>query len=254
MPLEIDCPACLRKFRVPDSAAGKKIRCPKCQGAIEVPGRAAVAVEDASKPALAAGSGREWYLKDEEGNNYGPVSRAALDQWLTDGRITADCQLLAVGSQQWQWASDVYPELEDEADEEEDESAEPATKVAVDETQPAWSPAGLSIGPAKSAASPAIEMPAPIVTRRAPVTTKPKLPKAPAKGDEDSRSSRSKVVASVLGIFLGSLGTHRFYLGYWGMGLAMLFTLGGCGVWSLIDAVCVILGRVPDADGRPLSD
>jgi hypothetical protein len=38
------------------------------------------------------------------------------------------------------------------------------------------------------------------------------------------------------------------------MGLAMLFTLGGCGVWSLIDAARVLLGRVPDADGRPLSD
>jgi hypothetical protein len=202
-------------------------------------------------PGGAAKNG-EWYLKDEEGNHYGPVSRAALDQWLEDGRITADCQLLAVGSQQWQWASDLYPELDDEADEEESPSAEPATKVTADETKPAWSPAALSLGPVKAAANPAIEMPGPIVTRQTPVI-RPAPVVAPA---EEGRgySSRSKAIAGLLGIFLGPLGTHRFYLGYWGMGLAMLFTLGGCGVWSLIDAARVLLGRVPDADGRPLSD
>ena len=248
MPLEIECPACQRKFRVPDSAAGKKIRCPKCQGAIEVPGSATAA-------APATGNG-EWYLKDEEGNSYGPVSRLALEQWLEDGRITADCQLLAVGSQQWQWASEQFPELDDETDEdeqEEDEPPEPATQVTADETRPAWSPAALSIGPAKATASPAVETPAPIVTPQAPVTIK-QAPAAIPQAEGQSRSSRSKAIAGLLGIFLGPLGTHRFYLGYWGVGLAMLFTLGGLGVWSLIDAACVILGRVPDADGRPLSD
>jgi TM2 domain-containing membrane protein YozV len=60
------------------------------------------------------------------------------------------------------------------------------------------------------------------------------------------------MVAGMLGIFLGPLGTHRFYLGYWVLGLVMLATGGGCGIWSLVDAVLVLMGKVPDADGRPL--
>ncbi len=206
MSLEIVCRQCQRQFRVPIAAAGKKIRCPKCQGAIEVPGGA---------PAVQENS---WYLKDEEGNNYGPVPRGGLDAWYDDGRITADCQLLRAGDQQWQWASTVYPELEDDEGPP-DELPAPAAAMA-EFKQPKTKP-----------------VPAPETT-----------------ADHLSRSSRSKAIAGLLGIFLGPLGTHRFYLGYWGLGLAMLCTAGGCGVWSLVDAVCVLLGRVNDADGRQLSE
>jgi phage FluMu protein Com len=67
-------------------------------------------------------------------------------------------------------------------------------------------------------------------------------------------SEKSKVVAGLLGIFLGHFGIHRFYLGYPGVGLLMLCTLGGCYVWSFIDSILVFCGSVPDADGRPLRD
>jgi hypothetical protein len=33
----------------------------------------------------------------------------------------------------------------------------------------------------------------------------------------------------------------------------MLATAGGCGIWSLIDAILILLGKVPDADGRRLA-
>ena len=71
----------------------------------------------------------------------------------------------------------------------------------------------------------------------------------PAEGEE---SNKSRIVAGLLGIFLGAYGVHRFYLGYTGLGLIMLFTLGGCGIWSLIDAIMVLMGKVPDVHGRPL--
>jgi hypothetical protein len=38
------------------------------------------------------------------------------------------------------------------------------------------------------------------------------------------------------------------------MGLLMLFTCGGCGIWALIDAIMVLMGKVPDAQGRHLRD
>jgi hypothetical protein len=91
----------------------------------------------------------------------------------------------------------------------------------------------------------------------APATTAPLISKAKSSSTAaaaTNRSQRSRMVAGFLGVFLGPLGIHRFYLGYWRIGLAMLFTAGGLGIWSLIDAVLVALGRVHDADGRPLSD
>lgn len=46
---------------------------------------------------------------------------------------------------------------------------------------------------------------------------------------------KSEGVAYALWFFLGALGGHRFYAGNIGMGVAMLLTLGGLGVWALVD-------------------
>ena len=56
----------------------------------------------------------------------------------------------------------------------------------------------------------------------------------------------------LLSIFLGGLGVDRFYTGYMGLGIAKLLTLGGCGIWSLIDIVLIATGSYKDAQGRPL--
>lgn len=65
-------------------------------------------------------------------------------------------------------------------------------------------------------------------------------------------SRRSYVVAILLSLFLGGLGIDRFYMGYIGLGIAKLLTLGGCGIWSLIDLILIILGKLKDADGQEL--
>jgi len=69
----------------------------------------------------------------------------------------------------------------------------------------------------------------------------------------DVYSSRSYIAALLISFFLGGLGIDRFYLGYTGLGIAKLLTLGGCGVWALIDFILIALRKVPDSDGRPLS-
>jgi predicted Zn finger-like uncharacterized protein len=218
MPLEVSCPSCSGHFRVPDSAAGKKIRCPKCKGAIEVPAAPAAspAAPAPRKPRPQPQPQPErWFLKSEEGEDYGPVPRTELDAWRAEGRVTADCQLLREGSDQWQWAGEVYADLNPAAE------PEPASASSPAKTQPTTA----KKQPAASPADPA---------------------------DDRPLSTRSRPVAGLLGIFLGPLGTHRFYLGYWVIGLIMLATGGVCGVWSLIDAILVLLGKVPDADGRRL--
>lgn len=80
-------------------------------------------------------------------------------------------------------------------------------------------------------------------------------------GDEQ----KSKVVAGLLGIFLGTLGIHNFYLGHTGKAVAqLLLTLVGwllcftgpivAAIWSLIEAIMCFTGSMKDAQGRPLKD
>ncbi len=60
------------------------------------------------------------------------------------------------------------------------------------------------------------------------------------------------MVTALLCLILGSLGVHRFYVGKTGTGIFMLVTGGGCGIWSLIDLIKIILGKFTDSEGRPI--
>ncbi len=71
-------------------------------------------------------------------------------------------------------------------------------------------------------------------------------------------SSRNKVIAGLLGIFLGGLGAHRFYLGYFGIGmLQLILSFATCGIatfWGFIEGILCLAGQMRDVDGLPLSD
>lgn len=62
-------------------------------------------------------------------------------------------------------------------------------------------------------------------------------------------SGKSQIVALLLVLFLGGLGIHRFYLGYTWQGIVQLLTLGGLGIWSLIDLIRIITGDLQPKDG-----
>ena len=52
---------------------------------------------------------------------------------------------------------------------------------------------------------------------------------------------------------LGSIGIHRFYLGYTTIGIIQVLTVGGCGIWAIVDLVMILTGGLKDSDGRELS-
>lgn len=71
---------------------------------------------------------------------------------------------------------------------------------------------------------------------------------------------KSKLIAGLLAIVLGSLGIHDFYLGYTRRGVTHLlmwvFFLGWfSGIWALVEALYIFTGRIStDASGMPLTD
>ena len=73
-------------------------------------------------------------------------------------------------------------------------------------------------------------------------------------------NAKSKMAAGLLGIFLGSLGIHNFYLGYTGKAVAqLLITILSCGflaivseIWGLIEGIQILTGSISvDAKGVP---
>ncbi|MDT5075849.1 MAG: hypothetical protein QOJ80_486 [Mycobacterium sp.] len=68
-------------------------------------------------------------------------------------------------------------------------------------------------------------------------------------------SDKSKLLAGLLQLFLGTFGIGRFYLGYTGLGVAMLLLSWlTCGIWPLVDAILILVGKVPDSNGRTLRE
>jgi len=63
---------------------------------------------------------------------------------------------------------------------------------------------------------------------------------------------RSWYWAMLLSVFLGWLGMDRFYLGYVSTGILKLVTLGGIGVWWVIDLILIVMFKLRDSKERPL--
>jgi len=112
MAIETICQGCKKRLRVGDEHAGRLAKCPHCQAVFTVP-------QSAVSASWGAGSSTEsnlapsdrWHLKTPDGLTFGPVARAELDRWLSEGRVTAASQILHEWDGQWVWAQQIYPHL-----------------------------------------------------------------------------------------------------------------------------------------------
>ena len=68
------------------------------------------------------------------------------------------------------------------------------------------------------------------------------------------QSDKNWLATLLLCLFLGGIGVHRFYVGKVGTGILQLITLGGCGIWTLIDLIMIITGSFTDKNGNKITN
>ncbi|MFQ5422503.1 MAG: TM2 domain-containing protein [Phycisphaerae bacterium] len=180
-----------------------------------------------------------------DGGRYGPADIDTLVQWVAEGRISAETQLIERGTERSLRADSI------------DAVAAALRRVGS--------------GPAAVAVERSPSLPeAPTATRVGPAVGVPPIPPIHYAAGLRRVGPKSKLVAGLLGILLGGLGVHRFYLGYTGIGLLMLFlsVFGGvvslgcvpgasCGIvglWGLIEGIVCLCGGMRDANGLDLHD
>ena len=69
----------------------------------------------------------------------------------------------------------------------------------------------------------------------------------------ESTTDKRILPAFLLCFFFGWLGIHRFYVGKVGTGILMILTIGGLGIWALIDFIMIIVGAFTDKQGNKIT-
>lgn len=110
MTVEFSCRECQTTLRVADEHIGKKARCPSCGSIQDVVGSSQQTPEE-SAPQSSGYQSERWLMRTPDGDEYGPVEKTELDQWMHEGRISAHCSLRQEKHSQWNPAALVYPNL-----------------------------------------------------------------------------------------------------------------------------------------------
>lgn len=100
MAIEVQCSGCGKMLQVDEQYAGQTAVCPVCHATFRVPEPAATETEPAT-----------WFMKTPEGLIYGPVGKSELDRWVSDGRVSQECQVRDGEREDWRSADKTYPVL-----------------------------------------------------------------------------------------------------------------------------------------------
>ena len=70
-----------------------------------------------------------------------------------------------------------------------------------------------------------------------------------AQGESDKRRLKVLILCLLFGVF----GVHRFYVGKTASGIFQLITIGGAGIWMLVDLVIIAFGDFTDGGGNKIT-
>ena len=76
----------------------------------------------------------------------------------------------------------------------------------------------------------------------------------PSPGVAAGESEKRILPAVLLCVCLGPFGAHRFYVGKTGTAVLQLLTLGGLGIWALIDFILIVVGSFKDGEGNRITE
>ena len=68
------------------------------------------------------------------------------------------------------------------------------------------------------------------------------------------QSEKRILPAALLCFLFGVFGAHRFYVGKTGTAIAQILTLGGFGIWAMVDLILIITGSFTDDEGNRLTE
>ncbi len=196
-----------------------------------------------------------YFLIGADGNRYGPADIDTLVQWAREGRIIATTTLIDRGTEK-QVRADSITAVAAVLRKQSGESAgvvverDVATAVGAPTlTHPGIRPVE---GAEHAGATPPLGIPGPPPLPQQVVYPQGPYPAGRVVG------RKNKLVAGLLGIFLGGLGVHRFYMGYIGIGVLQLIlcicTFGMSSIWGFIEGIICLCGGMRDADGYELCD
>ena len=130
MAIQCQCPSCAQRFQVPESALGKRVKCPKCAVVIQLN-------LPKGEPPSQAAAPPQWFVRTADQKQHGPMSKAKLDQLVADGRLDGFCHVRQADGQQWKPIEEVYPQFAVGEDAPPDG---PASTTASPETEPRLHP------------------------------------------------------------------------------------------------------------------
>jgi TM2 domain-containing membrane protein YozV len=91
-----------------------------------------------------------------------------------------------------------------------------------------------------------------VISKNAEICPKCGVRQPMLENSEKQESQNRWIISMILCWFLGVFGVHRFYTGHTTIGIVQLLTLGGCGIWALVDFIMLVVGSYKDANGIPV--